>query len=176
MLYLRHADKQYANGNSKMFPLDPGITKKGKEKIITLVPYYIKKYGTPSTIISSPYYRTRQTTSIIASTIYNITGKTVNVSYDSIIGEYLGHQKIQNIATCLRPETLSYAPIYLETWEQYITRITEHKQDTENSKNNIWYVTHGLLIQSISSLYGKKIEYPGSLQGFYIDNGDIIIE
>ncbi|CAH6418166.1 Hypothetical protein HVR_LOCUS41 [uncultured virus] len=173
MLYLRHADKEYANGGSDNFSLDPGITESGRVKIREKIQHLVRSYGLPSKLISSPYLRARQTAEEIHDIILGETDESIEIYYDPVIGEYLGNQTARNINVCLHPETLKHNPIPPENWNQYVGRVARHKRNTEYLQDNVWYISHGVVIQSVAHFYGSKINYPGPLEGIHISNGTI---
>lgn len=173
MLYIRHADKLYKNSKSSEFPLDPGITVDGKNKAKERFKVLLSKYGIPERIISSPYLRARQTAQIAQNVIYESTEQLIPIFYDSNIGEYLGHQKNINLKLGLRPETLNLNPIPHESWRQYKNRIYKYSKSLK-LLNNEWFISHGLIIQSIAYFNNYKIKYPSELEGIYINNNNII--
>lgn len=171
MLYIRHGEKEYKNGGNLKFSLDPDLTEKGiidsTEKFI----YLASKYGAPDLIISSPYLRTRKTSSIAKAMILEITGINVEIKYDRILGECLKNQVGKDLTICLRPETLIHNPIPPENDRQYHGRMCAH---VRNARSNIWYVTHGYNITKIALIKKQKIKYPDELCGIYIDLDDNI--
>jgi len=177
MLYIRHAQKSYSNGCSDEFPLDPDLTDKGRKDAKDKFKAILDKYGVPSKIISSPYLRARETAQIAHDVIKQITGKNVEIIYDSLIGEYLGHQRKKDINKCLRPETLAYQPIPPENWKQYSFRVRKYTNNTINNESStlrLWYITHGIIIKSIAHFRGITIPYPKELEGIYIDSKEVI--
>jgi len=172
MLYIRHGEKQYKNGRSSDFCLDPGITQVSKQFIKEKFIELALVYGIPNKIISSPYLRARETADIASSVIMEIHNVFIKPEYDPIIGEYLGHQNHRNIKECLREETLMHNPIPPENWNQYCSRIKEHFIKAEE---NVWYITHGIVIKSISNLYETKIKHVNYVGGIRVENGIVTI-
>ena len=177
MLYIRHAQKLYRNGRSSEYSLDPGLTEEGRQAAKLKFTALVQTYKLPSKIISSPYLRARETAIIAQDIILNLTGNFIEISYDPLLGEYLGpHHKHRNLNECLHAETLIHNPIPPETWDQYILRIAKYMETIQpDCWVNTWVVTHGLIIQSISSRSGMKISHPHELEGIYIDNGNITL-
>lgn len=187
MLYIRHAQKAYSNGASIDFSLDPGLTEKGREAARTRFRELLKIYGTPSKIISSPYLRARETAQIAREVILELNNVSVEITYDSLIGEYLGHHHGKDIAKCLRPETLSYSPIPPEEWKQYSTRVRKHtklvsqslkpitsiENVTSRMPKRVWCITHGIIIKSIAFFHGYQIDYPAELSGITVDSSGV---
>lgn len=161
-LYIRHGEKLYNNGDSIIFCLDPGLTEKGKEEAWTEFSLIVQDFEVPEKIVSSPYLRTRQTAEIAQDVIFSITGKIVPIFIDPMVGEYLGHQIGKDLNKCLRKETLQFNPIPQETWNEFCNRISTH---TKTEGNNIWYITHGLVIKMIAHANGEKLDRPKPLKG-----------
>jgi broad specificity phosphatase PhoE len=170
MMYIRHANKEYKNGGSTEFSLDPGITEAGRTTAQTYFTDLILTYGPPRLIVSSPYLRARETATIAHEVIQRLTGIDVTITCDAMVGEYLGHQTHRNIYKCLRPDTLQYQPIPPETWKQYGARIRSH---IKTAKCNTWYITHGLVIQSVAHFHGMKIDHPHELHGILLQDSTI---
>ena len=133
-----------------------------------------QNYGPPDILISSPYLRARETAEIAQQIIYKLCGNIIPIIYNRYIGEYLGFQKDKNIAKELHEETLIHKPIPQESWNQYSSRIRRFTDNLEKYNKNTWYISHGLIIQSISLFLGSKINYPSELEGFILDNKNII--
>lgn len=170
MLYIRHAEKSYNNGQSPQFPLDPNLTINGRCKAEDKFRELLHNYGIPSQIISSPFLRARETAQIAHDIILKETGTSINISYDRNIGEYLGHQKHIDIDTDVHPETLYLDPIPPETWKQYSYRVRNY---ISSPPKNGWYISHGVVIQSIAFFKGKKIAYPSELEGIWLQDNNV---
>lgn len=182
MIYIRHAEKSYRNGDSSEFSLDPDITVKGKENARHFFTKLLNKYGVPNRIICSPYLRTRETAKIAQDVIFDKLNINVEITCDSTIGEFLGNHFDKDIRDHLQKETLLYNPVPPETWQQFCNRICQHYNLTNlreiginSAQKNIWYITHGLIIKSIASLYKHKIAYPRELRGIRISEGNLTI-
>jgi broad specificity phosphatase PhoE len=174
MLYIRHAQKAYRNGDAKEFALDPELTEKGREAARNKFRELIRVHGIPSRIISSPYLRARETAQIACEVIAEVNDCSIQITCDSSIGEYLGHHRGIDLSRCLRPETLSYNPIPPEQWKQYSTRVKRHVHFTREcrvsqSSQPIWYITHGIVIKSVAFFQGYDIAYPCELSGIKVD-------
>ena len=79
------------------------------------------------------------------------------VEYSTDIAEYLGFCKSENVD--LEPETLSYFKGKYqmgEKMEDLEARISEHLDDIHKSEENIWIITHGLVMSKIKYFYEKK--------------------
>lgn len=230
MFYIRHAEKSYSNGNSSEYSLDPNLTEKGRKMAEIKFKQLLDRYGIPNKIISSPYRRTRETSEIAQNVIFKYTGKSIDITYSPLIGEYLGHQTHRNINTSLHPDTLKLNPIPPENWREYGYRVRQHLQlipnhfpkrpikykrnitqnnnivtkhlvrinsnkkseyiqnlqwnsldeqkidiyqNTTSNTNIVWFITHGIVIQSVAFFKGKKINYPSELKGIIVDGNYI---
>lgn len=171
ILYIRHANKEYKNGNNDEFSLDPDITEEGKIAALNKFKLLCDKYGAPERIISSPYLRARNTSEIARKVIFEKTGIYIEIDYDNQLGECLKNQLDKDLSICLRPETLIHNPIHHETLQHYNNIIRNH---VKKSKYNTWYITHGFNIYTIASLKKYKIKYPDELCGIVINsNGQV---
>lgn len=163
-LYIRHGEKLYNNGDSIIFCLDPGLTEKGKKEALDEFSLIIQDFEIPEKIISSPYLRTRQTAEIAQDVIFNKTGKVVPIFIDVMVGEYLGHQRGKDLNECLRKETLQFNPIPQESWNEFAGRLRVHC-GVKSEADNVWYITHGLVIKMIAYFNGEKLDRPQPLEG-----------
>lgn len=166
MLYIRHAQKAYRNGGAVDYCLDPGLTDEGKDSARKKFQDYLFKYGVPNKIISSPFLRARETAQIAADVIMDQTGITVPLFCDVTIGEYLGHQCGKKLDDCVTPETMQYQPIPPEGWEQYKNRVKCHVRCSK--RENCWIISHGLVIQTVASIFGTKVRRPSELHGIRV--------
>ena len=172
MIYIRHAEKSYKNGDSAEFSLEPDLTENGREQAKIRFRSLLENYGRPTRIISSPYLRARETAKIAQDVILEVTGKYVEISYDPTIGEYLDHQNNISLEQGLRPETLALNPIPHETLTQYRSRVRQH---TRRRSKNGWYISHGMVIQSVAHFNDTKIPYPPPLSAIHIDSDVVIV-
>lgn len=170
MLYIRHAQKAYSNGADREFSLDPSLTEVGRTAARDKFRELIRDYGIPTRIVCSPYLRARETAQIATEVLFEMTNIQMNVSCNPEIGEYLGHHKGKDINSCLRKETLIHNPVPPELWKDYITRINKYVRRTNwnNTKELVWHITHGLVIQSIAHFKGVKIKHPEELSGICV--------
>jgi broad specificity phosphatase PhoE len=171
MLYIRHGQKAYSNGKADKFCFDPPLTEQGKTASITRFSNLLLTQGLPQRIISSPYLRARETAQIAHDVILQLTGISIPVSYDPLLGEYLGNQKRKELYDEVRPETLELNPIPPEDWHDYSARIRRH---LTNARESTWYITHGVVIQSVAYFVAsKKLSHPGELSGIFVNNNTI---
>lgn len=173
MLYIRHGQKAYRNGESDKFYFDPPLTEQGKSAAIARFSDLLFTQGVPQRIISSPYLRARETAQIAHDVILQLTGLVVPVTYDSLLGEYLGNQKKKDLYDGVRPETLELHPIPPEEWRDYSMRV---RQLLLTAKESTWNITHGVVIQSIAYLKAnKRISHPNELAGILVDNNSVMV-
>lgn len=170
MIYIRHSSKLYSNGKSKNFPLDPPLTYSGKLKAYDKFKELCNKFGPPEIIVTSPFLRTRQTAEIAQLAIKDLTELIVPIVFDPRIGEYLGNQDLDLFKVGIRYHTAIHNPIPPEKWGDYVARMQNYCE-SENTRG--WYITHGLIIQSICKFYGHSIKRPPDLGGVYIDTDGI---
>lgn len=199
MLYIRHGPKAYANGKSDVYPLDPELTEAGKLLAHEKFRQLLAHYQPPSQIISSPYYRARQTAQIAQSVILQLYSIYVPIINDPVIGEYLGNQyhnhshnhSYNHLARSVRQETFDKGPLIVEqNISQLLDRIKYHYDTTVASNNadsdlnrnrnrkitgNCWFISHGLFIQRLAKHHGINLSYPNELCGFYIDDDKSLI-
>lgn len=172
MLYIRHGQKAYNNGDAHEYSLDPGLTDHGKETAKIKFHQLIKTYGIPQKIIASPYLRTRETANIAQEMIITLTGKRINISYDRMLGECI-KVKYNNILTgAFHPETLTHRPIATEYDSMFKERVYMHAR---SATIGTWYITHGYNIQCTAMYKGIKIDHPGELCGIRIDGNKVSI-
>ena len=155
-IYIRHADKEYVNGDSIRFKHDPGITETGKNKTKDLANILVDKWGLPDMILTSPYERTRQTAKILNSELET----RVPMYIDSDLSEYLGNHR--EVPLDVKEETAKHNPPHPETFPDMKLRVKNHHikiQRYLSGKENVvvWIVTHGLVIKQIAYLMGLKI-------------------
>ncbi len=181
-IYIRHADKEYANGNSKIYKHDPGITESGVEKSKSVAQYLINQWGSPDFIVCSPYKRTRETAMIMSSVLKN----PVKIMIDSKLSEYLGNHS--SVPMDVTNETVIYNPPHPETFRDMKRRVKLHNNHIinyiKNTQNTgvIWIITHGLIIKQVSSLIGIKMSKEFStlnclsiLDGDNVTKGEFIL-
>lgn len=176
LVYIRHADKEYVNGNSPIYKHDPGITTKGVEKTKKVANHLIEKWGIPERIVVSPYRRTRETGIVMNKIIEN---KKTPINVDNDLSEYLGNHRFVTID--VTDETIYHDPPHPESFLDMKIRVKRHhKNMVEYSKNKkcgvVWLITHGLIIKQIASLYDVQMPnaFP-SLTCLSIPNGNSII-
>jgi broad specificity phosphatase PhoE len=131
-LYLRHGEKEYANGKSRIFPLDPPLTAAGRRVARFNFLRLLEQYGPPQQIITSPYLRARETALIALEVIYDQTGCIIPIYHDVNISEYLGYyHKSHRRRTCkkyiaskksMQKEAFSRGVIPIEEIEKEIAK------------------------------------------------------
>lgn len=159
-IYIRHADKEYANGDADMYKHDPGITTKGVEKSKMVAKHLIEQWGIPNRIVVSPYRRTRETAKVLRS----VLNKKVPIHVDRDVSEYLGNHR--GIPIDVTESTLAHDPPHPETFVAMKKRVKSHHNKitkyTKKTNGVIWIITHGLIMKQVASLVGIKMskEFP----------------
>jgi broad specificity phosphatase PhoE len=173
-VWIRHAEKMYNNG----FPVnggkkhDPGIIvdKDVFLHVGMLVDELVITWGKPDRIIVSPFLRTRQTCSLICNSLAEKYKVSPKIEYDTDIGEYLGFCKsnqLNEIADVENETRSLYSfPIKLrESLQDLNKRVYQHIKRIFTLEENIWVVTHGIVISRVySNLYNAKLERPKPLE------------
>ena len=173
-IYIRHADKEYANGDADLYKHDPGITASGVEKTKMVARHLVDQWGAPDRIIVSPYRRTRETAQIMNG----ILSEKVPMHIDSELSEYLGNHR--TVPIDVTESTLVHGPPHPETFPEMKARVRKHHNTItsyarKKDQGVIWIVTHGLIIKQVASLIGIKMgkEFP-SLTCLSIVDGEKI--
>jgi broad specificity phosphatase PhoE len=155
-IYIRHADKEYANGDANLFKHDPGITSDGISKTKMVANHLLEQWGLPDRIIASPYRRTRETAAVMNS----LLGNKVPMHIDTDVAEYLGNHR--TVPIDVTESTLVHDPPHPESFTQMKSRVKDHHNMITNySKKKkigvIWIVTHGIIIKQVAALIGVKM-------------------
>jgi len=158
-IWIRHIEKLYKNGkanNLEGYQHDPGIVLSSETiiQVRELIKSLLEKYGVPKTFIISPYLRTRETAIIFLNILEKEHNIKPEIKYSTNISEYLGFCKKENSRqkANLHPETLNHFnfSIYLnESFHHFKDRIIKHIKDVEKIDENIWVITHGLILNTI---------------------------
>lgn len=176
-IYIRHADKEYANGDATLYKHDPGITDKGIEKAKMVAKRLVEQWGMPDRIIVSPYRRTRETAKVMKAALLEpgILRK-IPVNVDRDVSEYLGNHRTAPID--VTESTLTHEPPHPESFSEMKTRVESHNNKiTKYIKKHggvIWIVTHGLIMKQVAYLNGIKMakEFP-NLTCLSISDGEL---
>ena len=163
MIFIRHGHKTYENGRSSEYRFDPPLTTYGQEQSYICFKNLLDQYGPPSGIVASPFRRTRQTADIARLVILERLGYHVEINYDNSIREYLGNHHCIN-SDDFEDQTRVHLTLKnnSERWGAFIKRL---KNAGPQLQPNVWYITHGLVIQQLARHYFKKsIQYPNELE------------
>jgi broad specificity phosphatase PhoE len=157
--WIRHIEKLYKNGKAGygdhyQHDSEIIIREDTLDELNSLVSELIEKFGAPKRIIVSPFLRTRQTFSLIKNILLNNHQISVSVEYSTDIAEYLGFCKKQHERqkADLHPETKIHFPfnVYLgESLNHFKERVYKHFVNTQNCNENVWIITHGIVLSSI---------------------------
>jgi len=139
---IRHGTKQWNNGHPTLngCPFDPPLIT-GYSLDIPL--------NRPEMVVTSPFLRCRQTAELIAN------GAPIYI--DSDLREYLGNWE----KVWVLPETqraISWPLI--ETFPQFNRRVSKIPNKSYY-RDNVWIVTHGLVIKKVT---GKSVNEGGYIQ------------
>lgn len=156
VVYVRHQEKEWDNGYKGEYRLDAPLTEDGlkrwKEQILELE----EKYGIPTLIVTSPFFRCRQ----MAEQLMELYRDTP-VEVDSLCGEYLGHQKLKYINNeLLRDDTLIYPIIYKEKMSEFKKRAIDVRNKYSKYRGYTLVLTHGFLMYVIGDRefkYGETL-------------------
>lgn len=179
-IYVRHAPKAYANNKNSLngYAFDPPLTDEGVFLAELQFRNMCEKYDIPQIIICSPFLRTRQTAKIAKHVIYQSTGKKIPIETNSFLGEYLGNiSDLSYFEEKVHPDTLNCNPIGKETWAEFVQRVRNYVKHVDYSgyDENVWIITHGIVICAIAMEYGMEIDAPQELKGFSFKNNTITL-
>jgi broad specificity phosphatase PhoE len=178
IVWLRHAEKSYTNGRAPKGEKqhDPPITN-DLNPIYNLIDELIVKYGYPDKIITSPFLRTRQTTNVIKKRLQIRYNKIPTIETSCLIREYLGFCKNKTDYADIDSETEKYlgSPIKLEeTIDNLQYRIQSHINSLFTESNNIWVITHGIVMSYIyKNIAGEEPERPKPLDYIFYSKSEI---
>jgi len=190
IIWLRHAEKEYANGKGpNHMPLfDPPILKSEEKKIDNTGAVLIANYGPPTDIFTSPYRRARETAILLKDSVKKHTDidqeLLTSIRVDCNVSEYLGFQKDKIYtskylvdektdhfinANALVKESISSLEKRIKS-HLNVFNLNEYFLDVNSSKinKNIWVVTHGYVITQIFKELCKIFNYDSS----YLVNGN----
>lgn len=194
-VYIRHADKEYVNGDSDIYKHDPGITNKGVDKAKMVARHLINQWGLPTRIIISPYRRTRETAKAMKSVLNEVIAlgksnaetntntntnttknKKIPIHIDRELSEYLGNHRTTPID--VTESTLVHDPPHPETFADMKRRVKSHHDKivkyVKKSESVIWIITHGLIIKQVAALVGLRMvkDFPSLTCLSIMDDGD----
>jgi broad specificity phosphatase PhoE len=160
IVWIRHIEKLYKNGkadknNKNQYQHDPGIlmTEDTMTNVKSLILKLIESYGKPRRMIVSPYLRTRETTELILKVLKEMDIEP-EIIYSTDIAEYLGFCKREynKQEADLDLETVEHFnfKVYLgEGFNHFKKRLLNHINFIEKQNDNIWVITHGLVLSCI---------------------------
>lgn len=153
-ILIRHAEKEYGNGQSSTLTHDPGITTVGRLTSRLLALFLLKEYGLPHLIICSPYRRCRETAIEMAL----ILPQPVPIKCDISISEYLGNRTEEKLD--VDPETSKYHPPHPENFNQMDCRVRRHNDimcELDDQPEVIWFITHGIILHRLINSIGYRL-------------------
>jgi len=172
-IYIRHAHKAYRNGDPPVpkdqvtsskdlkysYAHDPPLTSEGKKEAAFLAEELLKKYPVPTLIITSPYLRARETAIIMARVIVKkYSPASIQILCQNEISEYLGNHT--EISLDVSPGTARHRPPHPETFYRFRQRIRNHYSSWKRSKEVIWVITHGVVINEIIRPFYSRQKVP----------------
>ena len=175
-IYLRHAEKEYDNGQAEAYKHDPGLTKAGQKQAIQTSLALAKQYGMPSCILCSPFKRARQTALVMKMALEKVGQRKIKVFCDAMLSEYLGNRRDEQLD--VTAETAKYNPPHPEKFYQLKQRVQEHEEYASSAYagTNIWLITHGIVIKELAKYLEPELKLPRrlpNLSGITINNGYI---
>lgn len=206
IIFIRHGKKQFSNGKGpkNSYQHDSPISEDeiSLKEINDKSQELISKYSKPNYCITSPYFRCRQTLTLLLNKIRS------SIFIDPLLSEFLGNQKpyikngYKNYVPLVAPETLKYNPpeikepfknMYFRS-EECLNKIFEATSirknvmrkfndfyeyvslEAENKQENIvvWVVTHGIIISSIYNILQEDYELIENYSSAWYDRPDIL--
>jgi broad specificity phosphatase PhoE len=169
VLWIRHGEKKFRNGKGSpgYYKHDPPLKHNCDPKINIVGHSIFLRYGVPDKIICSPFLRTRETAEKLKDFFMSNYNKSIEISIDVNIGEFLGWIKPPGLKAHVSDETLKYVkPILgVEKVKDVEERSKVHIQGIDKS-NNVLIVTHGIVIEFIHKhLTGRKLSKVKELSG-----------
>lgn len=165
IIWIRHIEKLFKNGraeNDTQYQHDPEIiiNKTTLLNVDNLISELVEKYGEPQKIIISPFLRTRQTADIIKGILNTKYKISPEIEHSTDIAEYLGfcRKKYDKQKADLHPDSKVHFPfnVYLgESFNHFKSRLENHICKIQGSKENIWVITHGIVLSTIYTYFSK---------------------
>lgn len=173
-LVVRHGPKEYDNNKSPdgTYPLDPALTDEGRELAYQHFVQLLQSFEPPVRIVTSPFLRARETAQELRRAIFDITGLSVSIYREPLMGEFLGHQ-VQHRRIKkgdFRPET-GHVVIDKTISEMEHLRVPQLRKKVVLYPKNTWMVSHGVVIK-----YWHDVRYPEFLHGSWVDQDNKIHE
>ena len=159
-IYVRHAEKEYVNGDAEQFKHDPSIIEQSYSKCQSKANDLIYRYGIPFAIVCSPYKRTRETALKMREEILNKHNINVPIKIDIKLSEFLGNHR--NDKLDVDDMTFKFNPPHPENFHQMDSRVRWHNdifKSLDDSSEVIWYVTHGFIINRVGNAMGFKLPH-----------------
>ena len=150
-IFIRHGKKLYNNGapHNNLPAHDPPLQRMAEKEIKKLTVDLVSKHGYPRKIITSPYWRTRQTCELIKAELLDMYDCTPIIEIEKNIGEFLGHQRPKGKKADLETVTQQYVTEYLgrENLDNCEDRIISYYINLPlQEKGSVWIITHGILM------------------------------
>jgi broad specificity phosphatase PhoE len=160
-IWIRHGEKQY-NNNKAPYGYHQHDSPLKEDCIIDIydkVEFLVKNFGFPTTILCSPFLRTRETKDHICIKLVEIDEKkSVNIhfDYDTNICEFLGFQKPIGGYADVEQQTQKFFEdkiVLGESLKKLNYRVKTHLENLKIYENKedrcVWIITHGIVINNI---------------------------
>ncbi len=169
VLWIRHGEKKFCNGKGipGYYNHDPPL-KNDCDPKINIVGYSIFiRYGVPDKIICSPFLRTRETAEKLQKFFRTNYNKSIEISIDTNIGEFLGWIKPPGLKAHVTEETSKHInPILGIEKVKDVEKRSKIHVDRVDRTENVLIVTHGIVIEFIHKhLTGYKLNKIKELSG-----------
>jgi len=166
-IYIRHGVKEYTNNPNMKHGYDAKLKEQHLQDIYSKFEYIKNKYGIPTRIVCSPYFRTRQTAQIASEVMYN----EHKIKIDPHLGEYLGNHPNKSLINACRECTLTHGAYHGGKMPSFMRQIKRHLR-RQYSGYTI-FISHGFTIKQIASELGLNMNHPSEVCGFVTTDDDI---
>jgi len=150
VIFIRHGED---NGTCGKYSHDMDISENSKKDIASLTHKLVKKYGIPDVIYCSPFKRCRSTVKVMQEHFHTETETQVII--DNRLSKYYTKKQQQNPNA--RPSTLKYNPPTSECYCQVLDRSIDIYKELKNKSDNVWCISHGIVLRYISKKIGEEI-------------------
>lgn len=166
LILLRHGPRAFSNRKGKFGSkqLDSPLSAKGIEQVEKWASLLVQYLPVPYTLVSSPFYRARQTAEILQrKMIEKFPDENIPISILPQVGEYLGNNP--------HPRKNEF---YHQTWNEGIIFDKNEKEFTSRANSfiseigqvkNVIVVTHGWFISKVENYINSNGTYPNFFEG-----------
>jgi len=170
-IFIRHGEKMYKNGSpcNNLPAHDPPLKNIAQKEIKKLTIDLVSRFGYPKKIITSPYWRTRQTSELIRAQLLETYDYMPGLEIEKDIGEFLGHQRPKGKIADLEVVTQQYTTGYLGTegLKDCKNRIISYYINMPvEEEGNVWVITHGILLHFLYKFLYRENRHFEELEYF----------